>query len=181
MSAERAMTHAELGDHIRAFARTISVGPLGIIELKPEPWASVDFCFANAAQKANRDGGAGVCGWVFHYRVLAVNQSLGYLVARHHAVWQRPDGFLFDVTPQRQEEKHRAYGPKDGWIVFLADPLANPVITDRALGPLPSKFYPLTDDPELVAYVRRLSRDEEATVKRIYAEPSDTRSGGTKQ
>ncbi len=174
-------THRELGDHIRAFAKTISVGPLGIVELKPEPWASVDFCFANAAQKAELDGGTPICGWVFHYRVLARNQTLGYLIARHHAVWRRPDGLLFDVTPERPVEKHRAYGPKDGWIVFLADPLADPVVTDCALGPLPSKFYALTDDPELVAHVQRLSQDEDATVRKIYAEGVTPDPEGTKQ
>lgn len=109
------------------------------------------------------------------------NEILGYLIARHHAVWRRPDGLLFDVTPEHREEKHCAYGPRDGWIAFLVDPLADPVVTDRALGPLPSKFYALTDDLELVAYVQRLAQNEDATVKRIYADGVTPDSDGTKQ
>lgn len=83
-----------LGSGLRAFCRTISAEPPRFVPSTPAWDALPSSCFDNVAREIGREGGGVSHGWaVWHLRGL-------YFEAEHHGVWLRPDGELFDVSPQ---------------------------------------------------------------------------------
>jgi hypothetical protein len=147
------------------FAATISKRPLGMVDHVPESWAEPMQSIKNVLQKLKRDGGRAFFGWVFLDRESL--QYGPYLIAIHHAIWS-PEGSAVgvDVTPFHQDPKYRPYSP-DGKILFLLDETAQPKSIGRAIAPLPSRFFPATDDPNLVAYVEDLNNEEQTQYQKL--------------
>jgi hypothetical protein len=153
---------------IERFARTISQQPLGLAKYAPEPWADIRLCFENARRKAEESGGERRFGWMFQHKLVAAIPGPGYLIAIHHAVWQAPDGYLYDVTPLHPDPKHHPLAVRGGTL-FLVDDRAQPVRRGRIIGPQPTKFFTLDGDAQLVGYVERLQAEEERHCRALYA------------
>lgn len=151
---------------IEAVAPTISHQELGLVYHRPEQWAEPSQCFENAARKVRQDSGRTQFGWTFHHRLVEAFCGPGYLFATHHAVWHAPDGRLVNVTPY-PDAKHYPLPRPGGDILFLVDDKAQPIVTDKLVAPLPLRFFPLSDEDGLVAYVKQLNDDEQEKCRRI--------------
>lgn len=92
-------------------------------------------CFWNVQRRIESEGGAEVLGWAIRAwpRVFAE--------AEHHAVWQRPDGKLVDVTPTKGEQRR----------LFLPDAKATYNAAQHFARP--NKYQTLTDDPDITAFI----------------------------
>jgi hypothetical protein len=158
----------EIIERIRAFAPRISNGTLSGAVSAPEASASPTECFANVERKVQQASGSALYGWMFHYREVAATPGPGYLIAVNHAVWCAPDKKLVDVTPFHSDPKHHPIVVHEKAVLFLIDSNAAP-LTDGQVGlPLPSWFFPLTDNEAMVAYVAGLqSRELEDWEKRV--------------
>jgi hypothetical protein len=161
------ITESALRKHIKAFAATISHQELGLAHYRPEKWGQPTRCFENVARKVQEDAGRVQFGWMFHHRYVTDIPDSDYLIAAHHAVWHAPNGDLIDVTPFHPDAKHHPISP-GGDVLFLVDSGAMPVITDRLMAPLPSKFSPVSNDERLLSHLQRLSREEEQHCRLIY-------------
>lgn len=161
------ITESDLRKQIEIFAKTISRQQLGLASHRPEKWGQPTRCFENVERKVQQDAGRAQFGWMFHHRHVADHPDLDYLIAAHHAVWHAPSGNLIDVTPFHPEMKHRPISP-GGDVLFLVDDNAAPLITDRLMAPLPSKFHPVSSDDRLLSHVQRLSQEEEQHCRLIY-------------
>jgi hypothetical protein len=152
---------------LNRFAATISQHRPGLVKHAPEPWAKPMQCFNNIAEKVQREGGHGLCGWVFLERM---SLEFGpYLIAVHHALWIAEAGRVpVDITPFHGDPMHQPYG-EDGHVLFLLDDASKPKVIGGAIAPLPSRFYPATDDPKLAAYMDELTRQEQIMCEKIYA------------
>ncbi len=162
------ISQGDLKKAINEFASTISKQQFGLARHVPEPWAEQRRCFENVSRKVQQDGGRGQSGWMFQHKYLADGDRLDYLLAIHHAVWHAPAGELIDVTPFHVDPKHHPLSP-GGDVLFLVDDAAPPVITDRVMAPLASRFYPLSTETRLVEHVNRLAEEEREACQRIYA------------
>ncbi len=149
----------EIVDRIGTIAPTISSGPLSGALHAPEISASPTECFSNAQRKAQRAGGGVLYGWMFHYRVVAVMTTPGYLIAVNHAVWHAPDKRLIDTTPFHSDPKHRPIVVNGNAVLFLIDNSAPPLTSGQGGLALPSWFF-LTDDKAMTAHVAKLTADE---------------------
>ncbi|MES2988769.1 MAG: hypothetical protein V4808_12755 [Pseudomonadota bacterium] len=90
-----------------AFCATISPHAPFYVTVEAQPHAKVAYCFDNSVQQAQTQGGKAAYGW-------AIWRWPGrWFEAEHHAVWQRPDGSMLDVTPQSGDPRR---------ILFLPDP-----------------------------------------------------------
>jgi hypothetical protein len=157
---------------LEAFARTLSRGGgFRLARYAPQPWAQPTQCFANARRQATELGGRAVFGWMFHHRLVSNISDAGYLVAVHHAVWRTPgrEPQLVDVTPFNEDPRHRPIAP-DGDVLFLVDAQAQPLVARRLVGPRPSRFHPLSDDPRLAALVADLQAAETAACRALYGD-----------
>ncbi|MRW83746.1 zinc chelation protein SecC [Pseudoduganella sp. FT26W] len=77
------------------------------VEVRVEPAAEVNECFANVARKIDTDGGSIQHGW-------SIWQFGSWMVeAEFHAVWRNADGKLIDISPKPDGEAR---------ILFLPDP-----------------------------------------------------------
>jgi hypothetical protein len=154
-----------LQELLRQFASTISKGPLGMVDHAPESWAEPMHSIKNVLQKLKRDGGSAFFGWVFLDRESL--QYGPYLIATHHAIWS-PEGSAagVDVTPVHEDPKYRPYS-QAGKTLFLLDETAQPKSIGRSIAPLPSRFFPATDDPNLVAYVQDLNNEEQTHYQKL--------------
>jgi hypothetical protein len=94
-------TQALLQPGIQRFARSISGQPIGLAKYAPEPWGNIRLCFENASRKATDSGGQARFGRMFQHKLVAAIPGPGYLIAIHHAVWQAPTEYLYDVTGSR--------------------------------------------------------------------------------
>lgn len=161
MISDSALKHG-----LAAFAATISAQSMGLAKHCPEPWGQQMRCFENVARKVHLNGGRGQSGWMFQYKYLADDASLGYLVAIHHAVWHAPGGHLVDVTPFHSSPQNHPLCAVDG-VLFLVDDAAPPVFTDKVIAPRPSRFFPLSAEDRLVKHVERLEEEEQQACRRI--------------
>jgi hypothetical protein len=152
---------------IKLLASKISNQPLGLAVHRPEAWAFPTRCFENVLSKVDQAEGRAQFGWMFHYRIVAEAPSLGYIIAVHHAVWHAPSGHLIDVTPFHDNPKHYPVTAK-GDVLFLVDDGAQPVVIGNLIAPLPSRFFPLSDDEFLVNYVDRLAKTEQESCRALY-------------
>lgn len=82
--------------HVLEFCASITTEtPVSILQ-SPPPSAQPLECFSNVANEVAKHGGQVVAGW-------AIWEWPGiYIEAEYHAVWQRPDGVLVDVTPRME-------------------------------------------------------------------------------
>jgi hypothetical protein len=156
-------------DGIKVFSRTIAPEPiLGLVFHRPEASAVPMRCFENVWDKIARDRGTVRYGWTFLYRLAADIPGAGYLMAIHHAVWQPPASTgLIDVTPFHADQKHWPV-TQDGSVLFLFDEAAQPVITDKLIAPLPTRYFPLDNDDRLISHVEELKSREEQECRDIY-------------
>jgi hypothetical protein len=160
------MATIDPNEALKVFAVTISSQPMGLAYHRPEPWAGVLRCFANAAEKVRRERRGKVCyGWTFHDRI-AEGKGI-YLFATHHAVWRAPEGWLVDVTPFHEDPNHHPHG-WDGSVLFLMDDAALPVVIDGEMTALPLRYFAVGDDLRLVEYVDGLRREEERKCGELY-------------
>jgi hypothetical protein len=151
---------------LRRFASTISKGPLGFVDHAPESWASPMLSLKNILQKLKSDGGRAFFGWVFLDRESL--QYGPYLIATHHAIWSAEGTTVgVDITPFHEDAKFKPYCP-GGKILFLLDETAQPKTIGQSIAPLPSRFFPATDAPNLVAYVEELNLKEQSDCQKIY-------------
>jgi hypothetical protein len=141
---------------IDRIAPTLSQGPMGLAQHRSEYWAKANRSFENVAEKVLYDGGASVSGWVFSYRSGDGIPAPGYLLVSHHAVWHAPDGRLVDVTPYPKAAL-RPISPGEDTL-FLVDAAAAPGREGKRFVPLPPRFFALSEDPGLAAYVAGLER-----------------------
>jgi hypothetical protein len=148
------------------FASTISQQSLGLVDHAPEPWAQPMQCIQNVLEKVSRDGGFAVLGWAFLSRL---SQWGPYLIAMHHVVWKAAGSTVaLDITPFHENQIHRPFCPVSGSIAFLMDDAAQPKTIGHTIAPLASRFFPITEDPKLAAYVETLRRDDLAKCQKIY-------------
>lgn len=151
------LTRSQFKDTVESFARTLNDSKLGLVLHQPDQDAQPTNCIANALAVQEQRGGMVRYGWYFHHRY---SPEFGdYLIAVHHAVWHDPNnGTLVDVTPFHSEELHHPFTQNDN-VLFLFAPDSEPVFKDDKVIPLPSKFLPASQNPELVSYVQRLQKE----------------------
>jgi hypothetical protein len=150
---------------LQRFAATISQGPLGMVEHTPESWAEPMHSIKNVLKKLNRDGGRAMFGWVFLDRESV--QYGPYLIATHHAIWSAAGSSVgADITPFNVDAKYRPYNP-GGKILFLLDQTAHPKTIGQAISPLPSRFFPAAQDPNLIKYVEDLNNEEQTHYQKL--------------
>jgi hypothetical protein len=141
------------------FAATISQGSLGVVDHVPESWALPMAFIQNVLIKIKRDGGSALYGWVFLSRASLHGE---YLIALHYSLWSPADRTApIDINPFHEDLKFQPFCPTPGKVLFLADEAAQPKMIGRAVSPLPSRFFPVTDDPNLAAYVEKLNVEEQ--------------------
>ena len=151
-------------DRLQEFAKTISPEAFGLVEHQPEPWAEPMMCFRNLQRKVARDGGRAINGWIFQARAAEFGE---YFIATHHAVWLAPNGAILDVTPFHSNEiKHPL--SENGCLYYLIDGNARPATVGAIRFALASKFYPATNSPILMAYVKKLTRNEHERCEKLY-------------
>ena len=121
---------------------------------------------ANVRNKTDADGGRPIYGWAFIPKTSLEHGD--YWTAMHHAVWQPPGrNTVIDITPF-----HPTYRPYmvDTSIIFLADPEANPVTIGNGIAPLPTQFFPASENnPALFDHLDRSRLDEQARCQAIYS------------
>jgi hypothetical protein len=157
----------EIVQRILAIAPTISSGQLARARHAPEQSAKWNECFSNADCKVQQNGGSVVYGWTFQARALPPLPD-GWLIAVNHAVWLAPRNELIDVTPFHPDPNEHPI-VFDGAVVFLVDGSAKPLRTDKDGVPLPSWYFPLTDDKAAASHVAKLNANELAEWKRQVA------------
>lgn len=154
------VTLKEIVDGIQVIAPKISSWRLCGAVYAPEPTAVQTQCFANAQRKAQQDGGSVLCGWMFNYRDVVSIPGPGYLIAVNHAVWLAPDTRLVDVTPFHSDPQHHPIDINGNVVLFLIDNQAAPLVSGQTGLPLPSWFFPLTNDKAMAAHVAKLETTE---------------------
>ena len=151
-------------DRLLEFAKKISSEAFGLVKHQPEPWAEPMMCFRNLQRKVARDGGRAINGWIF----LAKAAEFGeYFIATHHAVWLAPNGAFLDVTPFHSNENNHPLSEK-GCPYYLIDGDARPATVGAIPIALASKFFPVTNSPVLMAYVKTLTRKEHERCENLY-------------
>ena len=88
------MTPKSINEKIKEFVSLVCPGEEPyFVEVNPEEYAQVSFCFQAVAEKVRRDGGEELIGWQIW--------DLGYMIeAEFHAIWESPSGMKLDVTPK---------------------------------------------------------------------------------
>lgn len=149
---------------IQEIAPSISEDTLCQAVHQPEPTARFGHCFYNVLEKMERDGGNIYFGWTFGHRA---NPKYGeYMVVTHHAVWGL-NRKLIDVTPFSEKPGLNPIKNGDS-IIFLVDTGAKPIRTRNILAPLPNRYFPLSNSPELKAYVDKVTEEEMDECQEIY-------------
>ncbi|MFG0496894.1 hypothetical protein ACF8MH_06100 [Pseudomonas sp. YQ_13] len=108
---------------------------------RPRP---IGNCYWNVDAVVEEFGGTAVYGW----DVSVWPKS--HIVAMHHAVWQRPDGILEDVTDTYSSVKKRAHS------TFLRDDSIE--IDLRKQPNIPAKYLPFGADLETAAFIEACSQ-----------------------
>ena len=79
--------------------RWMGLGPFQSIQR--EPYASQGRCYLNVQDHCRKHGGRVAIGWAM------AHQPGCFVVAVHHAVWDRPDGKLVDIRQLDQHDNGR--------------------------------------------------------------------------
>jgi hypothetical protein len=155
----------EILSKIQQFATEIGSQSLCQASHQPEQHARPSCCFQNVWAKIDKDNGNILFGWTFNYRINS--EYGGYLMATHHAVWCAPDNKLIDVTPFTDDPKHHPITLHNN-VLFLVDELAQPFNNGIIVAPLALKFFALSDNTDLEAYLTKLSKEEQKACQDIY-------------
>lgn len=86
---------------------TYQSSPPAYVPVKPAAHAVMRRCWFNVREQVSRNGGSALFGWGLWRRHDSHYQAV------HHAVWQRDDGSLLDITPPESDAIDR--------ILFMAD------------------------------------------------------------
>jgi hypothetical protein len=92
------------------------------LHFRNEPSAKPNECYANCTAKAKTDGGKVVVGWR-HDRAIQDGPDL-IATLTHHAVWESPEGDMFDITPSIAILNGVEEIIKPNLIDFMPDPSA---------------------------------------------------------
>jgi hypothetical protein len=134
---------------LEAFCRSISPLPTILVKVQPEPTAKRLYCLHNVWKKVKEAGGSPVLGWEF-------SDKGSCLLARHHVVWQSPEGHFLDITPDDTPGI-----TEEGRLVFLPDP-AIEIFADRRghlLAP-PNKYFPVSKVKSVCKAISRMQAAE---------------------
>jgi hypothetical protein len=100
-------TPKEIFPSVEEFCRSVSPNSQPVfVPVQPMEHAAADDCFQNVATAVEMHGGQTVFGWA-----IWIWPSV-WVKAEHHAVWQRADQTLVDMTPHINRAKR---------IIFLSD------------------------------------------------------------
>jgi hypothetical protein len=92
------------------------------LHFRDEPSARPNECYANCNAKAERDGGKVIVGW---RRDRAIQDGPDLIASlAHHAVWENPDGEMFDITPSIAKPNGVETIIKPNFVDFMPDPSA---------------------------------------------------------
>jgi hypothetical protein len=99
-------TPEALTEFVEKCAAKLSGNPPIYVPYEQREGATVSGCFTNVRKAVEEEGGTIIYGWMLW-------ELKGALIeAEHHAVWEKPDGTLVDITPKRDGEQS---------IVFVRD------------------------------------------------------------
>ncbi|MFG5776987.1 hypothetical protein ACFIQF_07910 [Comamonas sp. J-3] len=104
------------------------------IDVELSKHAIVNECFANTSSQVDLNGGQQVLGWAL-WELPGV-----YFEAEFHAVWERPDGVLIDITPKKELTSR---------ILFLRDPGTS--YTGEQVDNL---RLPISNDPAVMDFIQ---------------------------
>jgi len=100
------MVPKEIDERVRALVEKVDPSHEPIyVNVWPEKGAEISDCFRVVERKVQQDGGRMVLGW-------QVWQTKHLIEAECHAVWEKPNGDLLDITPKQFKTKR---------ILFLED------------------------------------------------------------
>jgi hypothetical protein len=123
-------------EHLQARLSAVS---LHFVPRRPVNGARYAWCYWNVRDHVAQFGGQIRYGWL-----ITEFKSL-MLLAWHHAVWQRSDGMLLDITP------HGTSGFGEGITAFLEDPIQT---YDLSWPPAHAQqFEPLVSDPRVDDFI----------------------------
>lgn len=132
------LSHPNLGEFC---SRLRSQKEPFLVPLVPRPMP-IENCYWNVLAQVQQRGGAILFGWMIkHWPGL-------YLAAEHHAVWQRIDGEIWDVTERRPD----CAGP----TTFLLD--ADQGIDVTSAPNIPVQFLRLSGDHRVVELIDLAAR-----------------------
>lgn len=96
-------TPSSLDATVTNFCRSELGGEPRYVSLQILPYCQHGMCFLNVWDAVKQYGGKAVYGWIVWY-------DPGVLIeGEYHAVWERPDGLLVDVTPKPDGEEQIAF------------------------------------------------------------------------
>jgi hypothetical protein len=131
-----ATTPKKLTPKHRQFFKSLAVNvDVKFLDVEPAKDAIFDECFENVAEHVAQHGGRIAYGWcIWEWPTV-------YVEAEHHAVWERPDESLIDITPRREGEMQ---------ILFVRDDrvLPDPTFTNR----IDNRRFALRPDPDIEAF-----------------------------
>jgi hypothetical protein len=130
---------------IRLFASELGADRPRYVEVKPWTKASVLNCFLNVQERVKLVSGSIVHGWIIW------EQPPLCLEAHFHAVWQKPEAKLIDITPPQDGEKR---------ILFCRDPKRFWTGTK-----VPHRYYALDHNRRSVAVVSLMNKLRELECK----------------
>lgn len=158
-------TEEEREHVILEISTLISNDELVLILHLPGPGTIPTNCFSNVLSVQNLYGGEIKYGWLFFHRY---SEKYGeYLFINHHAVWFNPSGYLVDVTPFHNEEKHQPE-TNCGKVVFLLDGNAQPIPKGVLTIPLPNRYFAIRPSQKLNSYIMSLQKKEFQFYKEEY-------------
>jgi len=105
----RQTTPSHIVDRFISIAQSVAGTCPEFIDVEPTRNSKTGFCFQNVEGCVLSNGGKPISGWIV-WDWLGVFTEL-----EHHCVWERPDGSIVDITPQRDGERR---------ILFIPDPSA---------------------------------------------------------
>jgi hypothetical protein len=133
-SSTSTITPREIDVVVKEFCLTVSPGnsPVSVDVIPQKAGAIQDECFFNVQNVIRKKGGRIIYGWIIWLwpRVL--------IEANHHAVWEKPDQALIDVTPRADGEKR---------ILFLPD--AHQIFDFENFQRLDNVRHPIADDDDV--------------------------------
>lgn len=120
-----------LGDaHVLAFGASIAPGgDAHVVQCLPLLHEPFNECFSIVPKQIAAHGGSQLTGWAI-WEVPGI-----YIEAEFHAVWQRPDGQIVDITPRPIYFPSIAFlpDPKRQYVGRQVDNIRQPLVRDNDL------------------------------------------------
>ena len=135
------ITTPSLTPKVLEFCRSLNPGAEPIyVSCRPHELSRSRLCFINTLIQIHKAGGRPCFGWVIG--------QVGdlFLEASFHCLWKSPQKLLIDITYREFDE-----------ILFLPD---DSLLPNQK--PIPSKHFPLTNDPRVLMLISWLEAYEQA-------------------